>query len=468
MNPWMSLIAGTALLAAAMPASAATIVERGAVPQAAAESPADTCPSVSPRAITLASMLARSLCLDPGIQRARAARQRLDHAVREARSPAAWQVEIQAGPTASLQTESGRDTGTLTGSANVALSKLLRDGGATDARAAQAASELLAAEADLRTARQDALRASVEAWADVREAQGGVFAATRALDAARQSRSVADARVAVGLATRTEALSAASAVAQAERDVLTATTTELAAIGVLAERLGWAANTQLALAGDAESVVDALTRLIGHDDPMALLADHPRLVAQRERVAGRGAARDAARAEEGASLAFNARTGPRLNRSNALTAGGGTGIGSYQNTRTWNHEVSMTWTMPLSDGGARSSRVAQAQSALDGARAEAADLERSLRTTVWQQWTAWRSAGAGLNAARSALSAAEAAEAGQRARYQAGVGTLSEWLTAQADLASRVRQIASAEQTILRSAAGAAHALGRLDALALP
>lgn len=458
-NPKISIAVG---LVFALGASAAVAAPAELESALASVAPA-SCPSVDPKAITLSAFLGRATCIDPAIQTARATRQRLEQAVVEARSPLAWQLDVQVGPSGSLQSQSGRDLGTLTGAASVGGSKRLFDGGATRARVSAAQRQVLVADADVRSAHQDSVRTSIETWADLREAQGRVFAATRALDAARQSRTAVDARVAVGLSTRLEALTAASAVAQAERELLTARTTELAALGVLAERVGWAANAQLALVGDGDTIVDSLTTLIGHDDPMSLLAGHPRLVAQRERIAGRDDAVAAARADERASVVLSASTGPRLSRSNATSP-----TGSYQESRSWNHEVALTWALPISDGGSRSSRVAQATASLNGERAAGADLERALRSSVWEQWTTWRGAGAGLTAAQAALAAARAAEEGQRARYTAGTGTLTEWLSAQSDLADRIRQLATAEQTVLRSAARAAHALGRLDALDIP
>jgi outer membrane protein TolC len=118
--------------------------------------------------------------------------------------------------------------------------------------------------------------------------------------------------------------------------------------------------------------------------------------------------------------------------------------------------------MPLSDGGARQSRRVQGQAALDGVLAEQATLERSLHEALWQQWTAWQASDGELRAAQAALDAARAAEGAQRGRYEAGAGTLTDWINAQSDLSARERQAASAEQSRLRAAVGTAHALGRL------
>ncbi len=99
---------------------------------------------------------------------------------------------------------------------------------------------------------------------------------------------------------------------------------------------------------------------------------------------------------------------------------------------------------------------------MDSALAQQQTLMRNLREALWQQWTAWRGSAAEVRAAQAALDAAAAAESAQRGRYQAGAGTLADWIGAQSDLGARMRQVASAEQARLRAAVGTLHSLGRL------
>lgn len=417
------------------------------------------CPDASPRALALRAAIERAVCLDPRLAQAEADVARQQAVVDEAAAARAWQVQLQAGPSLSAQQGTGRDTASLSGAATVVVSRSLSDGGLTQARIAQRERELAAARADLESQRQDRLRDFVNAWADLREAQATLMAAARALESARASADAVRARLNAGTATQVDALSAASAQAQAERDVLNAQTTVLTRQGIVIERLGWPVDTALTLHADDAGVLEALTRPIDQNSPSAAsaaLGAHPQLLAQSERVRSRRDALDAARADEGATWSVTGSTGPNVARANSALAG-------YDTSRRWASEVSLTWSKPLSDGGARRSRSAQAQAALDGAAAQQASTERSLRENLLQQWNAWRSAGAELRAAQAAQTAAQAAEAAQRGRYEAGAGTLTDLISAQADLSSRNRQVAAAEQQVLRSTVGAAHALGRLQ-----
>jgi outer membrane protein len=417
---------------------------------------AASCPEATPSALSLRAAMDRALCLDPQLAQAQTEVARQQAVLDETAAAKAWQLQLQAGPSLVAQQGSGRDTNALSGAATVVVSRTLSDGGLTQARIAQRERELAAARADLQSQRQDRLRGFVNAWADLREAQASRMAAMRALDSARVSAAAVRARLAAGTATQVESLSAASAQAQAERDVLNAQTAVMTRQGIVAERLGWTGDTALTLQADDSSVLEPLARAIGQSSPAVALDTHPQWLAQSERLRSRHDALQAARADEGANWSVSGGTGPNITRGNSALAG-------YETSRRWASEVSLTWSKPLSDGGARRSRTAQAQAALDGAAAQQASLERSLRENLWQQWNAWRNADAELRAAQAAQTAAQAAEAAQRGRYEAGAGTLADWISAQADLSSRNRQVAAAEQSVLRSAVGAAHALGRLQ-----
>jgi len=415
------------------------------------------CPTVDPHRLTLPAVLARGLCLDPKVRQAQAEIRRSDSATGEAASARAWQLRLQAGPSLNTQQGSGGGVHSASASGSLVASRTLADGGLTTARTTQREREALAAAADLDAAKQDALRDLAGAWADAREAQATLQAATRALDAARSSDAAARARLAAGTVTRVDALSAASTLAQAERDVVSAQTAWRRRQGVLAERLGWPADAEIGLGGDESAVIDRLARVIGTGTQPAAPNAHPQLAAQRERVQARRAALDASRADEGAVVEVSARTGPSLARGNNALPG------AWDTTKRWASEVGLTWSMPLSDGGARRSRTAQSQASLDAALAQQAALDRTLREGLWQQWTAWRASDAELLAARAALDAAQAAESAQRGRYEAGAGTLTDWINAQSDLSARLRQLAGAEQSRLRAAVGTAHAIGRLS-----
>lgn len=415
------------------------------------------CPPAQPSALTLADLMSRGLCLDPGVAQLQAELRRAQRAVDEAASAQAWQLSLQAGPQLTTQQGTGGGSHSVTANGSIAATRVLRDGGISANRSLQREREASAAMSELEAGRQDAIRDLATAWANARQAQTGLSAARTSLDAARASEAAARARFAAGTATRVDALTAASALAQAERDVASAETAWRRRQGVLAERMGWSADTQVTLRGDESALIDRLSSLIGSGESLGSLEAHPKLAAQRDRVRSRRDAVSASRAEEGATVEFSARSGPNFARSNSATASG-----RWDGTRRWGSEVGVTWVMPLSDGGGRQSRTAQNLAQLDSAQAQQEALERSLREALWQQWTAWRSADADVRASTTALDASRAAERAQRGRYEAGAGTLNDWLSAQADVSSRLRQLAESEQSRLLSAVGTTHAMGRL------
>lgn len=420
------------------------------------------CPEAQAAALTLTALLARGLCLDPKITQQQAELDRARGAIDEAAAGRAWQLSLQAGPSASTQQGTGGGQHSASASGGLVASNTLADGGLVRSRTAQREREAAAAIAELEAARQDTLRELAGLWSDAREAQAAVITAARLLDAARATEAAARARLAAGTATRVDALSAASTLAQAERDVINADVTWRQRQARLAERLGWPAERELGLRDDEQDLLARLAPTLGATPSTAPLDIHPQALAQRERVLAQRAALDATRTDERATVKVSGSTGPNLTRGNQMALTG------YEITKRWSSEVGVTWSMPLTDGGARRLRNAQSQSALDSALAQQETIERGLREAYWQQWTAWRGADADLRAAQAALAAAQAAEGAQRGRYQAGAGTLADWITALSDLSSRMRQAASAEQSRLRAAVGTAHALGRLNLDANP
>lgn len=414
------------------------------------------CPDAQPAALTLPALLARGVCLDPRLAQQGFELARTRGVVNEAAAARAWQVSLQAGPSASLQQGSGSATRSATGSANLVVTRLLSDGGLTKFRTAQREHEAVAAQADLDAARQDSLRELAGAWSDAREAQAVLMAARSSLDAARAIDEIARARFAAGSATRVDVLSAAASLAQAQREVVSSEVAWHRRQVVLAERLGWPADTPVVLRGDESAWLQNLAQQVGDAAPVLSSEQHPQLLAQAQRLQARRAALEVARAEEGATVSVSGGTGPNITRSNGGLAPG------YETTHRWNSQVALTWSMPLSDGGARRSRVAQNQAQVDSALAHEQMLLRNLREAAWQQWTAWRGSAAEVSAAQAALDAAVAAESAQRGRYLAGAGTLADWIGAQSDLGARSRQAAAAEQARLRAAVGTMHALGRL------
>jgi outer membrane protein len=424
-----------------------------------AEAQSETCPEAPPASLTLAQAVARALCLDPSLAQARANLRRSQAALSERRAALTPTWSVSATPGASTQRANSQTTDSTTAGATIVLSHTLADGGARAARILQTSDDVKASEETVEADRQDAQRDFVGLWADTRDAQATLEAALAAESAARSSLAAAQARFGAGTATRVDLLSAESAKAQAERDVLSARTALRKAMGLLARRLGWSPDAQIMLVGEDILVLEAeseFSQATLETFIAELRQRHPLLAAQRARVNALVAALDAARADAKPTLKLTGQAGPNWSHSNPSTAG------SYDGTQ-WAAEIGLNWSMTFSDGGARDARIAQARAQLDAARAQEQTLSRDLDDNLWQRYTDWRDADANLSASLAALDAARAAEAAQRGRYSAGLGTLTDLLASQSDLAERQRQAALARQQRLRSRAGLLHALGTLD-----
>jgi outer membrane protein len=426
----------------------------------------DPCPAADARALTLRAALLRAQCLDPALAQARASLSESRAATDERRAALRPSLSAALSPSASTRHGSGSDTHTAAVGASLALNHTLADHGARAARVTQSERQSQAAQSDVASQSQDTLRDVVNLWSDAREAQAALAAAASAQTAAQASLAAAQARFSVGTATRVDVLSAQSAQAQSERDRLNAQSDLRARFGLLAQRLGWPATSEITLVGDDLQVLRGA--LAGSELAIdALMAElergHPQLQAQRERVQAARAAADAARADGRSTLALTGQTGPQWNRSNAGTPSGGVDSNTH-----WNTEIGLTWSLPLSDGGARQARIGQALAQLERAQAQERSTLRTLADNLWQRYTAWRDAETSLRASLVAVAAAQEAEAAQRGRYGAGLGTLTDLLTAQSTLTQSQRQAITAQQQRVRAGVGLAHALGRLVPDALP
>jgi outer membrane protein len=287
-------------------------------------------------------------------------------------------------------------------------------------------------------------------WLDARRTQAALAASEAALRAAQASLAAVRAREQLGSATAVESLAAASAQAQAQRELIAAEQARLKASGLLAQRLGWPAATPVVLAGDDGAVLPAATL----EESRLSLEQHPQLLAQQARVQALQEALQATRSEGGGSLSLTGQLGPSSSRSNTLTQ-------QYRSIHSVDASVGLTWSMPLSDGGSRQATIARAQAQLDAAHANQDSTRRSLQDNLWRALSDWRSASADSSASGVALQAATASEAAQRGRYGAGVGTVADLLQAQSELAQRRQQLLAAQQQQQRAWAAVLHAAGQ-------
>lgn len=431
---------------------------------------ASTCPAIDPRSLSLAAAVRHAACLDPSLGLADAELRQQQAVAEERRTARRSTWSVSASPTQSLQLSSDRSVRTTSVSGALTVNRTVLDGGARQARIEQSERDTDAVAADRTSDERDAVLGFIDLWAQARNADAAVAALAESVRSAKTTTATVSARLAAGLATQVDLLRSQSAEAQAERDALAGLTEQRRIRGVLAQRLGLAADQALVLSGDDRAALHALPAAAAAAGPgtdgstgvfPALLDEqrriHPQLQAQRGRLAALQANLNAARAEHAPTLALTGQTGPSWSHSSAASVPGVDSGGSR-----WTTEVGLRWSMPLSDGGARDSRIAQALALIDGGRSRLDILQRNLSDTLWQRLTDWQDADAALKASDLALDAARAAEEATNGRYRAGVGTLTDVIAAQSDVAQRSRQRSQADQQRLRSHAALLHALGHL------
>ncbi|MFM2398978.1 MAG: hypothetical protein RL341_1135 [Pseudomonadota bacterium] len=413
---------------------------------------ASRCPMVPPGSLQLKSAIGRALCLDPNIEQSRAIVARAEAVMQEQQAANRPTLQAVVPASANAQREDGRSTNTTSVSASLNLQYLWLDGGARRERLNQRTQELEAAKQDLTAQTQTVVLDFVTLWADALDALSAAEAANTALASAKASLASAQGRLQAGTGTRVDVLSAQSAAAQADRDLLVGQISARQKLRTLAQRLELDVQTLAVLEPATQTSLISAWAGTGANDA---LANHPQLSAQQQRVTAAQAAYEATKAEGGSTVNISAQAGPSWSRGNAATP-------TTVTTNRLSSEVGLTLTVPLSDGGARKARAGQAKAMVDGERALLASVQRQLSETLGSGRSDWDSARADLDSSKVALEAAVLAEQAQRARFEVGLGTINELLTAQSDVATRTRQLSTAQQKLLRTAARLAQARGVL------
>jgi outer membrane protein TolC len=393
--------------------------------------------------------------LEPKIAVSRATVARAAAVLRE--QQAAQRPTVQATVPASFGTQRDDDqtSRTVSTNAKVDLQYTWLDGGARTERINQRTRELQASERDLALQTQDIVSEFVTLWADVLDATAERDAARSSVAAAKASLATAQARLQSGNGTRVDVLTAQSTLAQAERDQFVAQGTANQRLRTLFQRLQIPPDSTGG--PDRTDEAELIRRWVSAAEMAGtdVAADHPQLIAQRDRVAAAEAAHRATKADGGPSVVLSGQVGPSWSCTNIT--------GAYANTYRLSSEVGVLLVIPLSDGGARQARAGQALAQLDGERAQLQSTLRQLQEALEQQQSSWENARVDAQSTQVALRAAQLAESAQRARFEVGLGTLSELLTVQNDVASRQKQAANAQHQLLRTVAQLARARGVLS-----
>lgn len=312
--------------------------------------------------------------------------------------------------------------------ARLALQFPLYTGGRLDAQIALAEANLRGARAVFARAQQQVLFTAQQLYLQALLGQETVTAAQRALVQVNESLRVANARVTAGAVPQFDVLQAQVAVANAEQGVIRARTSVAAAQTGLNATLSLSQDTPLELADTLEprAVPGTMQEAIARG-----LRDRPELA----ELAARSAA-----ARAGIDLAAS---GGRPN----VVAGAGYDVGNASGMATsisgaWS--VSLGVTLSLYDGGITRERIREAQLRLEQLKILDAQTRQQVELEVRQAWLGLDQAVGELAAATKAVEQGREAARLAGVRYQAGVGTQLELLSAQATLAQAELGLASA------------------------
>jgi len=312
--------------------------------------------------------------------------------------------------------------------ARLALQYPLYTGGRIESQIGLAEANLRGARAVFVRAQEQILFSAQQLYLQALLGQESVTAAQRALNQSNESLRVANARVSAGAAPQFDSLQAQVAVANAEQGVVRATTSVASAQTSLNATLNLAQDTSLEFAETLEprpvagTLQDAIARAV---------RGRPELVEIQSRIAAAQAAIELA--ASGGRPNVNVSTGYDVGNS------GGTAtslVGGWS--------VTLGVTLLLYDGGLTRERIREGQLRIEQLRVLDAQTRQQVELEVRQAWLALQQAAGELLAATKAVEQGREAARLAAVRYQAGVSTQLELVSAQTILAQAELGLASA------------------------
>lgn len=397
-----------------------------------------------------------------------------EHALRErAESRAAW-LGIQA-EAARLDVATAANWPTLTGQVNFTRSRALSSSGSPvptlhrygpslslayvlfdfGARAASIDAQryqLIASLLNNNRTLQNTIAEVETAYYAVLAARAQAAAQTQQEAALRASLDAVEVRLRGGLAARADQLRARAASSEATLARQTAER-DLAKAEVLLKQAAGIAQTQTL-------VLDWESRPPAPLDAATLLADllaeaerqRPDLRALQAAAASARLEAERARAARWPSLSLTANTGRTFFLED-------------ERTPSTSYNVGVSLSVPLFDGGRLAAEARAAERDAERLQAEADSQRSQVALTVAEAYHDVRHAQTQREGVTVQFDSASESARAAEARYAAGVGSLLELLTAQADLARARQAQAQADSDWLAAFSRLNHALGRLPAL---
>lgn len=420
------------------------------------------CGEVPARALTLPDLVDVALCRNPQTSVSWAGVRAAAADIGIARSAQLPTVDIGIGPTLN-SSRSFRDTGFIdangnfvggssvltqaNSSANLAVNYLLFDGGGRRARIDAAVAQQRAALANYADAAQGVVLNVVTAY--------NSLAANRALEAAnlanvtfaRQSRDLAAARQAAGVATGADRLQAETQLSQAELTLIQTRGAIATAAAQLAVAVGLPPTRGLDLAPVAPLAGGALLRTGAEQLIAAAERLRPDIIAARANT-------DAA--------AANVRSAQSAGRP-SLTVQARNGLSAIDTSLDRNvASAGLSLSVPLFSGWNTRYTIASARAQLEQQQALAEQTRQQAGLSVYSSFVALDNALSSLTTARALIASAAASAELAQGRYRAGFGTYADLLNAQSALASARQQLVQSEFNVRTNNAQLARAIGSI------
>ncbi|MGU7775774.1 TolC family protein [Burkholderia sp. MR1-5-21] len=418
--------------------------------------PGDDVPAVCPpsvnlvRPLTLGDAVDHAMCHNPRIRVAWASIKIQAAALGEARS--AWlptlngSVNWLAAHSRYPQAPSMNSRGTGTTS-NASMNWRLLDFGGRAANRGAAQQLLTAALASHDAAMQKVVADVIGSYFDVQNAQAAFAARTESAGLAESTLLASRQRLTKGVAARSDALQAETALAKARLAARRAGGDVARARAELVYAMGLPAGTRIDVTEAAAPVATDALRELG-DWLREAERSHPEITAARAQWEAAKAKVTTARSE---GL-------PTLDLSGTFSRNGypNQGLQSLRSTQT---SIGLTLTIPFFEGFSRTYRIRGAQAQAEQAQAQLLDTQQQILREVLKAHADAETAIGNLDASAQLLVAAETALASAHNRYALGAGDILELLAAQAAFSEarqeRVRALADWESARLRLFASA-------------
>lgn len=302
-----------------------------------------------------------------------------------------------------------------------------------------------AAESGLTNARYQQRLTTTNVFFDALAAAQLVRVREASVRRAEEQLKVSAAKLQAGTATRADSLQALVSLGTARSDFITANSQLTATEAALARQVG--ADGRVAAIDDS-----SYYRTIDTVNAAALAREAtdsaPQVRSQTALVEASRAAVKSARSGYWPTLSLNAFAGYN-----------GASRNDYSLVSQRQLALQLSW--PIFNGFQREQAIVQQESQLDVAQAQAADTRRNIQSIVLAQAAALDAARERIGIAETSVAAATEALRVQRNRYQAGVATIVDVLTAQETLTQAEVSVVTARFDYLRAKAQIETALGR-------